>query len=150
MLGIGAYLLIGTLFAVPFLLRGVHKIDPAALEGSTGFRVLIFPGTVALWPLLLRRWLSGSGSPPEELGAHRQAELRSWCHGWMREALEDWKRDRDSPAFEADAAVLTGWLQQLDLDCVRSPEALADLQVGEREAWETFWGEVRSLASSGE
>ena len=72
LLVIGAYLLIGTLFAVPFLLRGVHKIDPAALEGSTGFRVLIFPGTVALWPLLLRRWLSGSGSPPEELGAHRQ------------------------------------------------------------------------------
>ena len=49
------YLLAGLLFAVPFVLRGVNRIDPVAREGSWGFRLIILPGVVALWPLLLRR-----------------------------------------------------------------------------------------------
>ena len=51
----GLYLLAGLLFAVPFVLRGVNRIDPVAHEGSWGFRLIILPGVVALWPLLLRR-----------------------------------------------------------------------------------------------
>ncbi len=54
---LGLYLLLGVLFALPFVARGVGRIDPLAREGSVGFRILIFPGTVALWPLLARRWL---------------------------------------------------------------------------------------------
>ena len=68
----GAYLLVGVLFAVPFLLSGVRRIDPAASGGTTGFRLLILPGVVALWPLLLTRWMRGVSQPPEERGAHRQ------------------------------------------------------------------------------
>ena len=67
-----AYLALGVLFSVPFVLRGVNRIDPVARESSWGFRVMILPGSVALWPLLLRRWVLGRGAPAER-NAHRQA-----------------------------------------------------------------------------
>lgn len=49
----GAYLALGVVFAVPFVLRWAARLDPAAGAGSAGFRVLIFPGAVLLWPVLL-------------------------------------------------------------------------------------------------
>jgi len=67
------YLACGFLFALSFVFIGVRKIDPHAMHGSWGFRILIFPGTMALWPLLLRRWKKGIESPPEECNAHRAA-----------------------------------------------------------------------------
>jgi len=67
----GAYLACGLVFAVPFALVGVKQIDPHAAHGSWGFRLLIIPGTMALWPLLLRRWATGVRAPPEESNAHR-------------------------------------------------------------------------------
>ena len=70
---LGAYLAFGLLFAVPFALVGVKRIDPHARQGSWGFRVLIVPGAMAFWPLLLRRWESGAQQPPEERTAHRLA-----------------------------------------------------------------------------
>ncbi len=70
---LGAYLACGLVFAIPFALAGAKKIDPHATHGSWGFRVLIVPGTMALWPLLLRRWTAGVHEPPEECNAHRRA-----------------------------------------------------------------------------
>jgi hypothetical protein len=70
---LGIYLLCGLLFAPPFLLMGVKHIDPHAQHGSWGFRLLILPGCVLLWPLLLHRWLGRTGHPPEERNAHRLA-----------------------------------------------------------------------------
>ena len=71
LIAIGVYLALGVLFAIAFLAVGVRKIDPDAREGTLGFRFLIFPGTVALWPILMMRWRSGRTEPPEERGAHR-------------------------------------------------------------------------------
>lgn len=70
---LGIYLVCGFVFAVPFVLVGVKKIDPHAAHGSWGFRLLIIPGAMAFWPLLLRRWLKGILQPPEEYNAHRLA-----------------------------------------------------------------------------
>ncbi len=69
----GIYLACGLIFAVPFALSGVKRIDPHAAHGSWGFRLLIVPGTMALWPLLLHRWMKGIGRPPEERNPHRCA-----------------------------------------------------------------------------
>lgn len=69
---LGVYLILGALFAVPFSRRGVGRIDPAAVDGTWGFRLLIVPGVVALWPWLAWRWLRHS-PPPEERNAHRRA-----------------------------------------------------------------------------
>jgi hypothetical protein len=73
----GVYLACGLLFAIPFALVGVNRIDPHARPGSWGFRAFVVPGTVFLWPLLLRRWLSAAHEPPEERNAHRRAALES-------------------------------------------------------------------------
>jgi len=71
LISLGVYLACGLVFAIPFALIGAKKIDPHATHGSWGFRVLIVPGAIALWPLLLRRWASGVHEPPEECNAHR-------------------------------------------------------------------------------
>lgn len=70
---LGIYLAGGLVFAIPFALVGAKRIDPHAAHGSWGFRLLIIPGTLALWPLLLRRWLKGVHEPPEERTTHRAA-----------------------------------------------------------------------------
>jgi len=69
----GIYLGCGLLFAIPFAFIGVQKIDPHAAHGSCGFRLLIIPGAMALWPLLLRRRIAGLKEPPDESNAHRRA-----------------------------------------------------------------------------
>jgi hypothetical protein len=70
------YLLCGLVFSVPFAIAGVGRIDPHAAHGTWGFRLLIIPGTILLWPLLALRWLKGVHEPPEENNAHRCAAGR--------------------------------------------------------------------------
>jgi len=77
LIGAGIYLLCGMIFAIPFVCAGVGKIDPHAAHGSWGFRLLIIPGTMFLWPLLARRWRKGVHEPPEENNAHRRATRNS-------------------------------------------------------------------------
>jgi hypothetical protein len=48
---------LGLLFAIAFLARGVSRIDRAAAGAGVGFRLIILPGVVALWPVMLRRWV---------------------------------------------------------------------------------------------
>jgi hypothetical protein len=68
-----AYLGAGLLFGVFFLARGIERLDPAARGSSLGFRLIVLPGVVALWPLLAKRWLTGAAGPPVERNAHRRA-----------------------------------------------------------------------------
>ena len=51
------YLSCGLLFAIPFVIKGVSKIDEGAQGGSVGFRIIIIPGTMIFWPVLLRKWI---------------------------------------------------------------------------------------------
>lgn len=74
---LGVYLAIGFVFGLAFVVRGAGRIDPSARNGTWGFRLLILPGSVALWPVLARRWFGGATAPPAERNAHRDAaELR--------------------------------------------------------------------------
>lgn len=50
------YGLAGLLFAIAFQLRGLTRIDAAAHCAGPALRLLLLPGIVALWPILLRRW----------------------------------------------------------------------------------------------
>lgn len=72
----GLYLAAGVVFGVAFVPFGVGRIDPAAKGAPLGFRLLIAPGAVALWPYLLARWAAGAKAPPEESNAHRRRAAR--------------------------------------------------------------------------
>ena len=76
MLGLGlGYLLLGVAFALVFVFKGVQRLDPSAAPGSVGFRLIIIPGCALFWPILLRRWMRGSGFP-EEFSRHRSSAQR--------------------------------------------------------------------------
>ena len=51
------YVVLGVMFACAYLLVGVDRLDSQATGAGIGFRIAIAPGVVALWPLLLRRWI---------------------------------------------------------------------------------------------
>jgi hypothetical protein len=54
---ITAYVSLGMLFAAAFVSIGIATVDPVARGASAGFRLMIFPGVTALWPLFLKRWI---------------------------------------------------------------------------------------------
>jgi len=48
-----AYIVIGFLFALFFVFVRLPRIDPNAKGTSLGFKLLIIPGCILLWPLLV-------------------------------------------------------------------------------------------------
>jgi len=67
------YFGVGLVFAIPFAWRWAARLDPVAREGTGGFRLLLLPGGVLLWPWLALRLLQPGPHPPEERNAHRRA-----------------------------------------------------------------------------
>ncbi len=67
------YLAVGVLLLPWWHMRGLRRLDAAAGSGPWGFRLLISPGVVALWPWLLRRGFRGDGHPPVEHNRHRKS-----------------------------------------------------------------------------
>ena len=53
----GVYVVAGLGFGVLFVLRGAARLEPAARDATPAFRLLVFPGAVTLWPVLLLRLL---------------------------------------------------------------------------------------------
>jgi len=53
---LAAYAAAGVAFAVPFLIFGIDRVDSGAKDAPFLFRLLVFPGVVALWPLIARKW----------------------------------------------------------------------------------------------
>lgn len=63
-LAVAVYALAGAVFACAFVTVGVRRVDASAAGAPWLFRVLIWPGTAALWPLLLVRWASAARRGP--------------------------------------------------------------------------------------
>lgn len=55
-----AYLICGFVFAVFFISKGIYKVDEGAHGGSIGFRIIIIPGIIVFWPVLLKKWIAVS------------------------------------------------------------------------------------------
>jgi hypothetical protein len=55
-----AYLFIGVVFAIVFLSLLIQRLDEASEGTSWGFKLMIFPGCVIFWPLLLQKYLRAS------------------------------------------------------------------------------------------
>lgn len=82
--GFAAYIAAGAIFAAAFLRRWVGRLDSLAEHGTIGFRLLVFPGVTALWPLFVLRLVRGVSSPPDEWTAHRRAARQDPSHAEMR------------------------------------------------------------------
>jgi hypothetical protein len=50
------YLAIGAMVALAFVAAGLARVDPAARGAGWAFRLLIFPGAAAFWPLIAAKW----------------------------------------------------------------------------------------------
>ncbi|MFT6328217.1 MAG: hypothetical protein ACJAYN_000136 [Bermanella sp.] len=51
------YLLIGIMFAIVFFVIGYRKIDPSAAGTPWFVRLLWTPAALAIWPILIIKWL---------------------------------------------------------------------------------------------
>ena len=54
---VAVYLAMGFLFMIPFVIKGVDRIDEGAHGSSIGFRIIIIPGVIVFWIVLLKKWL---------------------------------------------------------------------------------------------
>lgn len=52
------YFIIGVLFSIPFVSRFIEVIDEGVKGSHWTFKMIILPGCVALWPLLLVKLLN--------------------------------------------------------------------------------------------
>lgn len=48
---------VGLVTGLAFVLRGVDRVDPVAGGSPFIFRLVILPGCVGLWPVVLLKWL---------------------------------------------------------------------------------------------
>ncbi|OEK06253.1 hypothetical protein [Roseivirga misakiensis] len=62
LIALAIYVLLGLFFYAFFIKSGVHKIDSGVKEAPIFMKVLILPGTVALWPILLKKIRKGEAS----------------------------------------------------------------------------------------
>lgn len=72
----GIYSALGGLAAIAFHARGLARIDPASVGAPWTFRLLVTPGLIALWPIILGRWLR-SAPPPDPARPVRPRGLRT-------------------------------------------------------------------------
>ena len=57
---VAVYLLVGVLFVIPFLMKGLNKIDEGAYGSTIGFKIIIIPGVIVFWPVLLSKWMKSN------------------------------------------------------------------------------------------
>jgi hypothetical protein len=62
--GSSLYALLGICVAVAFVVLGVTRILPQPATVTMPARLLLFPGAVALWPVVVRRWLQAARARP--------------------------------------------------------------------------------------
>lgn len=58
-----AYGAVGIATALAFVSFGVVRVLPRPVPVSLGARILLIPGAAALWPCVLRRWLTSPRRP---------------------------------------------------------------------------------------
>lgn len=57
---LGVYLLIGFIFSIAFLFKGLVKVDPVAKGSNFFFKLLLIPGICFFWIILLPKWLKSN------------------------------------------------------------------------------------------
>lgn len=65
------YVALGLLVSPWLIFLAGGRIDGGLPRSGLAFRLMILPGFVLLWPLLVARGWRGTGTPPTERTAHR-------------------------------------------------------------------------------
>jgi tetratricopeptide (TPR) repeat protein len=93
--------------------------------------------------------LAGCGRDrSRDLAPRRLRQLRRQALRWLAEDLLAWaarlaRGAQDTPGLLR--STVGAWQADPQLDCVRHPDALAELPEGERPVWRQFWHEVAEL-----
>ena len=53
----GLYFLLGFVFAVIFLWKGIQVVDEGTEGTGLGFKLLLLPGMLVFWPVFLIKWI---------------------------------------------------------------------------------------------
>lgn len=56
------YLLLGLVFAIAFVINGVTLVDEGARNTGIAFRLIIIPGCILLWPVMLKKWITAQST----------------------------------------------------------------------------------------
>ncbi|MEO6734024.1 MAG: hypothetical protein ABIN01_22570 [Ferruginibacter sp.] len=63
-IAVAVYLGCGVIFSFFFIRKGMKAIDPDGTHGSSaGFKIIIIPGVITFWWLLLKKWRKATPSP---------------------------------------------------------------------------------------
>jgi hypothetical protein len=57
-----AYVAVGAITAVAFVTVGLARVLPHPVPATLGARILLLPGSLALWPYILMRWRRAQGA----------------------------------------------------------------------------------------
>ena len=57
---VAIYLVLGVLFVFPFLMKGLNTVDEGANGSTIGFKIIIIPGVIVFWPVLLSKWMKSN------------------------------------------------------------------------------------------
>jgi serine/threonine-protein kinase len=90
------------------------------------------------------------GADVAALSGEMRAALRQQAHGWLTADFNAWaaRHGLGRPGDRTGAATaLRCWQWNQDLAGVRDEQALARLPTDERQAWETLWAKVATLAA---
>ena len=58
LIAIATYLLAGMVFTIFFQAKGLSKIDDGVHGSSVGFRIIIIPGCIVFWFVLMKKWIN--------------------------------------------------------------------------------------------
>jgi low temperature requirement protein LtrA len=56
LLGFTLYVAVGLVTALAFVSVGISQVLAHPLEATLGARILLLPGSIALWPYIVLRW----------------------------------------------------------------------------------------------
>jgi hypothetical protein len=63
---VAIYLVLGVCFVIPFLIKGLAKVDEGTHGSTIGFKIIIIPGVIVFWPVLLKKWIKKPPAPKGE------------------------------------------------------------------------------------
>ncbi|PHS27858.1 MAG: hypothetical protein COA84_03630 [Robiginitomaculum sp.] len=75
---LGFYLVLGVLYGLYFISFAAGAMVPAARGAGLGFRLMILPGAIMFWPVLLARLIKGYPAPAVPPRPLRGLHVRIW------------------------------------------------------------------------